>query len=192
MERAMKKTDRKKSGARHTKRAQGPRRRRLPGHRSIAIREAGHAVAALESGVMLMPLSIFTRAKGARRNVWNDPLRNVDFDWVRTAESPALARRLASILVAGPVAERVLGSGLPRATASIERLREARSLLAAASRRSTDGPQELLERAVADSEKFLRKPRVKRAVAALAAVLLERGTIRGGEAASIVEEYLDV
>lgn len=168
------------------------RRRRLPRHRAIAFREAGHAVAAWERGVMLMPLSIFAATKGARRNVWNGALRNVDFDWVRSAESPALARRLAAVLIAGPVAERTFGPKLPRATASSDRLRDAKTLLRAASRVPTGSPQEHFERAVADSEKFLNKPRVKQAVTALAAVLMNRGTIRGGEAASIIEAYLDV
>jgi hypothetical protein len=161
---------------------------------------------------MLMPLSIFANAKGARRNVWDDPLRNVDFEWVKTAESPALARRLASILIAGPVAERVFGPRLPRATASVERLRDAKALLAATSRGPTRGSRglagrsrglargsggasvdsrELFEKVLADSERFLKEPRVKQAVAALAAILLERGTIRGGEAASIIETFLD-
>jgi hypothetical protein len=181
-----------KTHARGKRQARGIRKKRLPRHHAIAVREAGHAVVAWESGVMLMPLSIFAVAKGAGRNVWNNPLRNVDFDWVRTAESPALARRLASILIAGPVAERVLGPKLPRCSAYAGRLRDARALLDASARPSAGHSKKHFERAVADSEKFLERPRVKQAVKALAAVLLNRGTIRGGEAASIIEAHFDV
>jgi hypothetical protein len=138
---------------------------------------------------MLMPVSIFTTGKGAGRNVWNDPLRNVDFRWVRTAESSALVERLASVLLAGPVAEDSFGPGVPKGTASVERLRDARALLSAVPR-GVDGKKTCYERARVKTERFLMERRVKKAVAALAAVLLERGTIRGGEAVSIIEQHL--
>jgi hypothetical protein len=167
------------------------RKRRLPYHHAAAFREAGHAVAAWQRGVMLMPLSIFMGSKQAGRNVWNDPLRNVDFEWVRSAKSPALARRLASILIAGPVAETLFGPKLPRGTVSLERLRDARTLLRAASR-NTDGARGTFAKARAETASFLERPRVKRAVTALAAALFDRGTLQGGRAAAIIESHLDV
>ena len=164
-------------------------KKRLPHHHAAAFREAGHAVAAWDRSVMLMPVSIFTTGKGAGRNVWNDPLRNVDFRWVRTAESSALVERLASVLLAGPVAEDSFGPGVPKGTASVERLRDARTLLDAIPR-GVAGKKTHHERVRAKTETFLMRPAVKETVAALAAVLLERGTIRGGEAVSIIEQHL--
>jgi hypothetical protein len=139
---------------------------------------------------MLMPISIFTSGKGAGRNVWNDPLRNVDFQWVRKAESSALVGRLASILLAGPLAEESYGPGVPKGTASVERLRDARTLLLAVSQ-GVDARTARYERVRGRTEGFLMKSRVKKAVAALAEVLLDRGTILGGEAVSIIEEHLE-
>jgi hypothetical protein len=138
---------------------------------------------------MLMPVSIFTTGKGAGRNVWNDPLRNVDFRWVRGAQSSALVERLASVLLAGPLSEASLGPGIPTGTASVERLQHAKTLLNAVPRRKS-GEKTSYERARGKTDEFLASPRVRKAVAALAAVLLERGTILGGEAASIIEEHL--
>ncbi len=174
-----------------TRNRRNMRKRRLPRHHALAFREAGHAVAAWERGVMLMPLSIFAVAKGAGKNVWNDPLRNVDFDWLRTGEPPDLAKRLASILVAGPVSQTLFGPKLPKGTASVERLRDARTLLGAASGDPTGKPIRY-ERVRAEMERFLKRRGVKDAVTALAAVLVDRGTIRGGEAVSIIEMHLRV
>lgn len=179
----------KKTQTKKTRAARDVRKKRLPRHHAIAFREAGHAVAAWERGVMLMPLSIFAVTKGAGRNVWNDAIRNVDFEWVRTAGSPALARRLAAILLAGPAAARLFEPKLPRGPASAERMREARALLRAASGNSAGEARELYGRTRAATETFLKRRRVKDAVAALAAVLLARGTLRGGEAASIIEKH---
>jgi hypothetical protein len=165
------------------------RNKRLPHHYAAAFREAGHAVAAWQRSVMLMPVSIFTTGKGAGRNVWNDPLRNVDFRWVRTAESSALVERLASVLLAGPLSEASFGPDIPKGTASVERLRDAKSLLNSIPR-GTRGGENPYESARGKTNEFLADPRVRKAVCALAAVLLERGTILGGEAASIIEAHL--
>jgi len=165
------------------------RRKRLPHHHAAAFREAGHAVAAWERSVMLMPVSIFTTGKGAGRNVWNDPLRNVDFRWVRSAQSSALVERLASVLLAGPLSEASLGPAIPKGTASVERMRNARTLLDAIPR-GAGGEKTGYKRAREKTDEFLASPRVRKAVAALAAVLLERGTILGGEAATIIEAHL--
>lgn len=193
----MKKTRSSKSPARppRARRSTAPSRRtgkrRLAYHHAAAFREAGHAVAAWKRGVMLMPLSIFMTSKRAGRNVWDDPLRNVNFDWVRSAESPALARRLAAILVAGPAAETLYGPGLPRGTVSLERLRDARALLRAAHGRDRAGAAERFAKVRAETKRFLERPRVRQAVAAVAAALVESGTVRGGRAAAIIESFLD-
>jgi hypothetical protein len=167
----------------------GDRNKRLPHHRAAAFREAGHAVAAWNRSVMLMPISIFTTGKGAGRNVWNQPIRNVDFGWVKTAESSALVERLASVLLAGPLAEASFEPRVPKGAASVERLKDAKTLLDAVPRGKGPGKTGY-ERARERTNAFLATPRVKKAVAALAAVLLERGTILGGEAASIIEAHL--
>ena len=181
--------ERATSRTRGTRNKRDMRKKRLPRHHAVAYREAGHAVAAWERGVMLMPLSLFATSKGTGRNVWNNALRNVDFDWVRKEGSPALAKRLASILLAGPVAESLFAPRLPKGTASVERVRDARTLLNAASR-DTIGARRPLEKARAETERFLKRRCVKQAVTALAAALVSRGTVRGGEAASIIEMYL--
>ena len=188
----MRKNRSQKTRARKTRRARAIKRRRLPQHNAAAFREAGHAVAAWHRGVMLMPLSVFTVSKEAGRNVWNDPLRNVDFDWVRSAGPPTLARRLAAILIAGPVAEALFGPKIPRGSVSVERLREAKTLLRAASSDDAAGAGRHFTTTRAETASFLKGPRVRRAVTALAAVLIDRGTIRGGEAAAIIETHLDV
>ena len=139
---------------------------------------------------MLTPISIFAFGKGAGRNVWNDALRNVDFDWVRSAGSTALVERLASVLLAGPVAEGLYGPGIRRGGASTERLRDARTLLRAVPTRAGRRQRRSAE-VRAEVERFLTEPPVKKAVSALAAVLLDRGTILGGEAASIIESHLE-
>ena len=165
-------------------------KKRLPQHHAAAYREAGHAIVAWHRGVMLMPISIFTRGRGVGRNVWHDPLRNVDMDWVRTSPSSALAERLASVLLAGPVAESFFGPRIARGGASLERLRGARTLLGPGSvrRNNRDMRYERIRGEVAD---FLSRKGVREAVEALAAALLDRGTLRGGEAASIIERFLE-
>lgn len=166
------------------------KKKRLPQHHAAAYREAGHAVAAWHRGVMLMPISIFTRGKRVGKNVWHDPLRNVDMEWVRRSPSTALAERLASILLAGPVAENSLGPRVRRGTASLGRLEDAKTLLGnrPAGRKGRGGRYDSLR---AEVEGFLERTDVREAVEALAAQLLERGTIRGGEAASIIESFLE-
>ena len=166
------------------------KKKRLPQHHAAAYREAGHAVAAWHRGVMLMPISIFTRGKRVGKNVWHDPLRNVDMEWVRRSPSTALAERLAAILLAGPAAENSLGPRVRRGTASLGRLEDAKTLLGTrpADRKIRSGHH---DRVRAEVAKFLARAEVREAVEALAAQLLERGTIRGGEAASIIESFLD-
>jgi hypothetical protein len=167
-----------------------PRKKRLPYHHAAAFREAGHAVAAWRRGVMLMPISIFASGKGAGRNVWNDPLRNVDFDWVRSADSSALVERLASVLLAGPISEGLFGPRLRRGGASTERIRDARALLRAISD-PRNSRNERYTTVHVEVERFLADPSVKEAVDAVASALLDRGTIPGGEAASIIESHLE-
>jgi len=165
-----------------------PKARRLPYHHAAAFREAGHAVAAWEKGVMLMPMSIFASSKTAGGNVWNDPLAHVDFDWVRRERSPDLALRLAAILLAGPAAEKLLGPRLARSGVSLERIRDAKKLVRAASFDTKAAVE--WRKTQARMELFLGKPRVQKAVTALAAALLQRGAVRGGRAAAIIETEL--
>jgi hypothetical protein len=139
---------------------------------------------------MLMPISIFAFDRGSGRNVWNDPLRNVDFDWIRTADSIVLAERLASILLAGPLAEELLGPRLRRGTASRERKRDAKLLLRTVAK-GRDGESSVYENVCGKTRRFLARRRVRDAVEGLACALFDRGTIRGGEAASIIESHLD-
>jgi hypothetical protein len=180
------------------------KKKRLPQHHAAAYREAGHAVAAWHRGVMLLPISIFTRGKGVGKNVWHDPLRNVDMEWVRRSPSAALAERLAAILLAGPAAEVTLGPRVRRGSASLGRIEDARKLLGdrpssrsraggrSGSAQSARGRQsERYTRVQADTEKFLARSDVRQAVEVLAAQLLERGTIRGGEAVSIIERFVE-
>jgi hypothetical protein len=168
----------------------GKKKKRLPQHRAAAYREAGHAVAAWHRGVMLMPISIFARGKSVGKNVWHDPLRNVDMEWVRRSPSTALAERLAAILIAGPAAENSLGPRVPRGSASLGRLEDAKTLLGGGpgERKSRNGRYRRIQ---ADLEEFFAREDVREAVEALAAQLLSRGTVRGGEAAAIIESFLD-
>jgi hypothetical protein len=181
----------------------GTRKKRLPQHHAAAYREAGHAVSAWHRGVMLMPISIFTRGKRVGKNVWHDPLRNVDMEWVRLSPSAKLAERLGAILIAGPAAESALGPSVRRGSASIGRIEDAKALLVGrpSSRqpRARSGGVQAARtprggrytRVEADVVKFLARDDVRKAVEALAAALLARGTIRGEEAASIIESFID-
>jgi hypothetical protein len=175
---------------------------RLPQHYAAAYREAGHAVAAWHRGVMLMPISIFTRGKRVGKNVWHDPLRNVDMKWVEAFPSSALAERLAAILIAGPAAEDALGPRVRRGSASLGRIEDAKTLLGgrSSSRTRPDGrhrpparnrPGGRYGRVRGDVKEFLAREDVRGAIEALAAALFARGTIRGEEAASIIESFVD-
>jgi hypothetical protein len=138
---------------------------------------------------MLMPISIFASDGESGRNVWNDALRNVDFDWVRDSESSALAERLAAILLAGPLAVELFGPRIRRGAASRERLQDAKTLLAAVSNGSGDR-REIYTRLRAETARFLAQRRVKQAIAGLASVLFDRGTLPGDEAASVIRTHL--
>lgn len=151
-----------------------------------AFREAGHAVAAWNQGVMLTPVSIFPNGPGAGKNVWNDALRNVDFDWVRNADSTALAERLAVVLMSGPAAQRVFLPASPRGDICRKRLEQAQKLLDAAAGNKTAG-QNRYRRMDRELERFFRRSDVREAVTALAQTLLLEGTVSGDEAESLVE-----
>ncbi|UCG51506.1 MAG: hypothetical protein JSW58_15180 [Candidatus Latescibacterota bacterium] len=163
------------------------RKTRTQDHHAAAYREAGHALAAWDHRVMLMPVSIFPNGPEVGKNVWDDPLRNVDFAWVRTVESSRLVERLAAILMAGPLAQRFFLPGAPRGPAYNERLRQARTLLGALPHVSENKKQRF-DRVRRNLEKFFGREDVKKAVAVFARRLLDRGTIDGDEATSLVEE----
>ena len=153
---------------------------------AAAFREAGHAVAAWDRGVMLMPVSIFPNGPGAGKNVWNDALRNVDFEWVKTAGSSVLAERLAEILMAGPVAQQYFLPASPRGDVHRNRLRQSRRLLDAAAGDRTAGKSSY-ERMGRELERYFRRGDMGRAATALAKTLLLDGTVSGDDAAAIVE-----
>jgi hypothetical protein len=139
---------------------------------------------------MLLPISIFARGKGVGKNVWHDPLRNVDMAWVGRSPSSALPGRLAAILIAGPAAERSFGPRVQRGSASLGRIADARKLLGG-SDSAVRGANGRYRRVRMEVEEFLARRDVREAVEALADELIKRGTIRGGEAASIIESFLD-
>ncbi len=136
---------------------------------------------------MLMPVSIFPNGPGAGKNVWNDALRNVDFEWVRKANSTALSERLAAVLMSGPVAQRIFLPTSPRGDVYRKRLWQAKTLLDAAAGDGRGGDRRF-DRMDRDLEHFFRRADMNRAVTVLAKALLIRGTVSGDEAAAIVEE----
>ena len=164
---------------------QPKRRSRAKHYFAAAFREAGHAVAAYDRGVMLMNVSIFRNGPGAGKNVWNDALRNVDFDWIKTADSPALAERLAVILMAGPVAQRYFLPASPKGDEHRKRLEQTRRLLNAAAGGREQGKQRF-ERMRRDLERFFRRGEINKAVTELAKTLLLKGTVLGDDALTIV------
>lgn len=161
------------------------RKSRAKHYFAVAFREAGHAVAACDRGVMLMNVSIFPNGPGAGKNVWNDALRNVDFDWVKTAGSPALAERLAAILMAGPVAQRYFFPASSKSDEYRKRLEQARRLLDASSGGRGPGKRRFgaMRR---DLERSIRRANISKAATALAEKLLLKGTVKGDDAAAIV------
>jgi len=146
-------------------------------------------VAAWDRGVMLMPVSIFARGTGAGHNVWNDAVRNVDFDWVRSADSPRLAERLASILLAGPLSQRMFMPNGPKGPTHMERLRQAKAILGAIPA-AKNGKRALYERVRRDVGRFLTRAEVRETVGGVAKELLEKGTITGDDLAALIKEKM--
>lgn len=152
---------------------------------AAAFREAGHAVAAWDRHVMLFPVSIVSGTEGAGGNVWNDALRNVDFEWVANAEFPDLVEQLAAILLAGTVAQDAFAPGSPKGRVRKNRLREAKTILGALPD-GADGKRTRYENLRDEVEAFLMRHDVADAVAVLANTLLDRGTVPGDEVERII------
>ena len=162
---------------------------RTPANEAAACREAGHAVAAWDLQVMLMPISIFANGRGAGRNVWNQALRNVDFEWVRTADSQTLVERLAAVVLAGPVAQRVFATRAPRGAACKKRVEEVRQLLVTVPAGGRES-RERFARVENRMKKFFTRKDVRTAVSDLGQSLLHEGTLTAGEATKIIERNL--
>ena len=162
---------------------------RTPAHEAAAYREAGHAVAAWDLQVILMPISIFANGPGVGRNVWNQALRNVDFDWVRTVDSRTLVERLAAVILAGPVAQRVFVARAPRGAACKQRVGEVRQLLVTdpAGGREGGGRFASVENRM---KRFFARRDVRTAVSDLGQRLLQEGTLTGSETTKIIEQNL--
>ncbi|MFQ5510736.1 MAG: hypothetical protein ACE5EO_02705 [Candidatus Krumholzibacteriia bacterium] len=165
------------------------KKQRTDAHRAAAYREAGHAVAAWDGAVLLMPVSIFANGRGAGRNVWNHALRNVDFDWIRSADSRRLVERLATVVIAGVVAQRIFAGKEPRDAVCKKRIAEAGRLLEAIPG-ATGGRKVRLEGVEARVRRFFARKEVRRAVTALGERLLEAGTLAGHEAEEIIERHM--
>ena len=149
-----------------------------------AYREAGHAVAAWRLGIMLKRLSI--KPKKKPKNVWEDPLRNVDFDWVKRNRS-AMVERLAAVLVAGVVAQTSFADPeLNDVTA--ERLSEAKTLLDSHVASLFGSSVESLQQ---DWREFFAQEDIRLALDVLAARLLDSGKLGGKAATRLLDEYLN-
>lgn len=148
---------------------------------AAAYREAGHAVTAWSQAIMLQALSVRVADRDVGRNVWNDALRNVDFDWVKEARSTGLVERLAAVVIAGPVAQRLHAPGAPRGTVYSLRVASARKLVSAAGR---DGLNALRQ----EIERYMKQPAIERAVQTLSAELVTELQMSGEDATRIIEE----
>ena len=146
-----------------------------------AYREAGHAVASWCLGIMLKRLTL---QESKSRNAWNDPLRNVDFEWIRENRS-AMVERLASVLVAGPVAQTAMSDEAPDESAAA-RVADAHTLLDAHSDADTATLGDLSERWVA----FFEQDAARAAVNALVQRLTDKGELGGKAATRIIESHL--
>jgi hypothetical protein len=160
---------------------------RSKAQKAAAYREAGHAVAAWDACIMLLPVSIFANGPGAGRNVWNQALRNVNFEWVQNADSRALVGRLAAVVMAGPVAQRAFAAGEPQGAVCKKRLGEVKQLLKAV---PGTAYAEAFERTENQLRKFFAKKDVGRTVVALSSSLLEHGTLHGNDVVTIIERNL--
>jgi hypothetical protein len=134
---------------------------------------------------MLFPVSIVSGTEGADGNVWNDALRNVDFEWVASAEFPDLIEQLAAIRLAGTVAQDVFAPGSPKGRIRKGRLREAKTILGAI-RGDADGNRARYKNLRDEVEEFLTRHDVAAAVAAVANALLDRGAVPGDEVERII------
>jgi len=129
--------------------------------------------------------------KEVGKNVWHDPLRNVDMEWVTRSPSSALAERLAAILIAAPRRE-LTGASRPAGERVARRLEDAknaswrqnggsqafgtrcrpgvRSLPGASNRKAAGNFQGgRYTRVRSEVEAFLARPEVRRAVERLPA-----------------------
>lgn len=153
---------------------------------AAAYREAGHAAAAWDRGILLETLSIRKRGDKIRENAWNRPLTGINTDWVRAARPDMLIERLAFVCLAGPVAERKHLPRSPRETTHRRRIQNAETLLdyiADSSEARTEKKNKLQSRV----EAMLRRPDVWASIDLLARELLKRGTLSGKETVRILE-----
>jgi hypothetical protein len=153
---------------------------------SAAYREAGHAVAAWEKGILLEALSIKKRGEGIRENAWNQPLMGIDPHWIRAARADMLVERLAFVCLAGPAAERLHFPRGPREPIYRKRIQNAETLLGhlVESREARLTKKRKLEsQAVA----MCKRRDVWAAIEELARNLMKRGTLSGKETKKILE-----
>ncbi|NIO00805.1 MAG: hypothetical protein GTO42_01485 [Candidatus Latescibacteria bacterium] len=155
--------------------------------RAAAYREAGHAVVAWDCGILLEPLSIRSRRRRARQNVWNAPLGSIDPDWIRRARPDMLIERLAMICLAGPIAEQRFSPGAPSEPASRQRKQDAEALLKFLYQ-SKEQRSQKRRRLEAKVEQFLSRSKNREITERLAEALFKHGTLSGDKARQIIEK----
>lgn len=156
--------------------------------RGDAYREAGHALAAWHHSIMLNTVSIFRSRRAANRNVWNNVMKNVDLDWVRTNDSSNLVERLAAVCLAGPVAQRMHDAKGPRGPKYKRKIDEARLLLNAVPPDLERGGERFL-RLSREAERFFKKAKVEKTLKAVAEALVDRGAMAGDEITRLIEAH---
>ncbi len=155
--------------------------------RAAAYREAGHAVAAWHSGILLEALSINPIKRKYRENAWNNPLAAIDADWIRQERPETLIKRLALVSLAGPIVARQIQKAGSLEPISKERIQNADALLKYLpdSREKRKQQRRKLE---AEAQKLLNRRDLRKKTERLAGVLADRGVISAKEATRILEE----
>jgi hypothetical protein len=156
---------------------------------AAAFREAGHAAAAWNEGILLEPLSVKKRGQRIRENAWNQPLTGINTKWVQAARPDMLIERLAFVCLAGPVAERRRLPRVPRESVHQRRIRNAEALLGhiVDSREARLKKRRKLE---SKAEAMFQRRDVWTSIEKLAQTLLERGTLTGEETVQILERTI--
>ena len=153
---------------------------------AAAYREAGHAAAAWEKGILLEPLSIKKRGEGIRENAWNQPLIGIDPDWIRAERADMLVERLAFVCLAGPAAERLHLPRGPREPIYRKRIQNAETLLG----HLVESKEARLikeRKLLSQAEAMFKRRDVWAAIEELVCILMKRGTLSGKQTVKILE-----
>lgn len=157
-----------------------------PTRQATAYHEAGHAVAAWLSGIKIESISIIPSAEDDGRIVHANPLHGIKIECEGSDRGRLPAERLATVRLAGPIAQRIWNARSWRSRHGAADFEQALNGIAAFS--SSPRHCEAWLRAIeVATEDMLRLPEVWAIVAGVAELLMERRSLAGGYAAAAID-----